>query len=99
MLQAVLMTPGTMPIWNVILLGMGIVFLGLICIVILCTIMGKVMTLLGKAEDRPSAPVEEAAAPAVIPNRQELVAAVSCCLAEELGTDVTAIRILSIKKI
>ncbi len=99
MLQAVLMTPGTMPIWNVILLGMGIVFLGLICIVILCTIMGKVMTLLGKAEDRPSAPVEEATAPAVIPNRQELVAAVSCCLAEELGTDVTAIRILSIKKI
>ena len=34
-----------------------------------------------------------------IPNRQELIAAVSVALAEELGTDVSGIRILSFKKI
>ena len=38
-----------------------------------------------------------AAAPDAIPNRQELIAAISAALAEELGTDVSAIRILSFK--
>ena len=32
-------------------------------------------------------------------NREELVAAISAALAEELGTDITGIRILSIKKL
>jgi Na+-transporting methylmalonyl-CoA/oxaloacetate decarboxylase gamma subunit len=34
-----------------------------------------------------------------IANRQELVAAISVALAEELGKDVSAIRILSLKKV
>ena len=38
-----------------------------------------------------------AAAPAV--NQQELIAAVSAAIAEERGTDITGIRILSIKKL
>ncbi len=104
MMNAVLMTPGTMPIMNVVFLGIGIVFLGLICIVILCVLMGKVVRLLEKREAPAAAPAPTAAAPAApapaaIPNRQELVAAISCCLAEELGTDVSAIRIVSLKKI
>ena len=47
----------------------------------------------------------ESAAPAVaapvqtIENRQQIIAAVSAAVAEELGTDVSAIRILSFKKI
>ena len=45
-----------------------------------------------------AAPVAAPAAD-VIPNRGELVAAVSAALAEELGTDVTAIRIVSIKRV
>lgn len=107
MSNAALMTPGTMPIMNVVLLGLGIVFVGLICIVILCVLMGKVVRLLEKREapDVPAAPVApvtpavSAAPVAEIPNRQELVAAISCCLAEELGTDVSAIRIVSLKKV
>lgn len=43
--------------------------------------------------------VQAAPAAEVIPNRGELVAAVSAALAEELGTDVSAIRILSIKRV
>lgn len=98
------MIPGTLPIGTVVLLGMGIVFLGLVCIVILCVLMGKVVRLLEKKEES-STPVAQApaasasSAVAEIPNRGELVAAISCCLAEELGTDVSAIRILSLKKI
>lgn len=103
MLNAALMVPGEYNIGVVILLGMGIVFAGLICIVILCVMMGKVVRLLeNKGAPAAAAPVAvaaPAAAPAVIPNRAELVAAISCCLAEELGTDVSAIRIVSLKKV
>ena len=38
-------------------------------------------------------------APAPIENRGEIIAAVSAALAEEMGTDISAIRILSFKKI
>ena len=34
-----------------------------------------------------------------VENRQEIIAAVSAVVAEELGTDISAIRILSFKKI
>lgn len=100
MLNAALMVPGEYNVGVVILLGMGIVFAGLICIVILCTIMGKVVQMFKKEAPAATAPVAAApAAPAAIPNRSELVAAISCCLAEELGTDVSAIRIVSLKKV
>ena len=103
MLNAALMVPGNYNMGVVILLGMGIVFAGLVCIVILCVLTGKVVRLLEKKEapaaTAPVAAVAPAAAPAAIPNRSELVAAISCCLAEELGTDVSAIRIVSLKKV
>lgn len=34
-----------------------------------------------------------------IENRQEIIAAVSAAIAEELGTDISALRIISFKKI
>ena len=37
-------------------------------------------------------------AEAPIPNRQELIAAVSAAIAEEAGTDISKIRILSVAK-
>lgn len=92
------------PTWFVCAMGMGIVFIGLICLIVLIKILGKVSELVASKETAP-APVATAAAPAaapaadVIPNRGELVAAVSAALAEELGTDVTAIRIVSIKRV
>ena len=88
----------------VCLMGMGTVFIGLICIVFLCQAMSaiikhfekgpEVMTLSAK---QVSGQASETSAP--IENRQELVAAISAVLAEELGEEVTALRILSIKKI
>lgn len=83
----------------VCLMGMGTVFFGLICLIVLTTLMGKI---LGAA--KPAAPAAApapavAAAAAPEPNRQELVAAVSAAIAEELGTDITGIRILSMKKL
>lgn len=67
--------------------------------------MSAVCSLTAKKENTESA--SNASVPAVvapvaaqpIQNRQEIIAAVSAALAEELGTDVSAIRILSFKKI
>lgn len=83
----------------VCLMGMGVTFIGLICLIVLTMIMGKIVGLKKDSAPAPQpAPVPAPAANA-IPNRQELIAAVSAVLAEELGTDVSAIRILSFKKI
>ncbi len=94
---------GTMPVGNVVLLGLGVVFVGLISIVVLCSLMGGIVRLFSREKEVhvPVAPASAApvAVPAAIPNRGELVAAIACAVAEELGADVNAIRIVSLKKI
>ena len=81
-------------------MGVGIVFLGLICIVIILGLMSAVVKLLAKNE--PNEPVKAVPAaapqPAVIANKGEFAAAVAAAIAEELGTDVSGIRILSITR-
>lgn len=94
----------------VCLMGMGTVFFGLTCLIILTMIMGRICGRGGKQDASapiPAAPAAAPVAPAAAPvvsaapevDQQELVAAVSAALAEELGTDITGIRILSIKKL
>ncbi len=84
----------------VCLMGMGVTFVGLICLIVLSSIMSKIVS---KSAPAPAVAPAAAAAPApaanAIPNRQEIIAAVSVALAEELGEDVSAIRILSFKKV
>ena len=81
----------------VCLMGMGTVFFGLICLIVLTMVMGKIV---GGHAAPAAAPAAIPAAPAAAePNRQELVAAVSAAIAEELGTDITGIRIISMKKL
>lgn len=88
--------------WLVVVMGISIVFIGLICIIFIITIMGAIINAATKNQKAP-APAAQAAAPAPvsteIPNRAEFVAAVSAVIAEELGTDITKIRIESIKKL
>lgn len=77
-------------------MGVGTVFVGLICLIIICSVIGAFYRIgTKKKEVAPVAP----AAPAVIENKQEILAAVSAAIAEELGTDVSAIRITSFKKL
>lgn len=89
----------------VVVMGIGTVFVGLICIIILCKILGVCCQLLAKKETNelpaptPKAPVATAPTPAVIPNRRETVAAIAAAIAEDLGTDVSAIRIVSIEQL
>lgn len=84
--------------WFVVCMGVGTVFVGLICIILLCKIMSLFFRNTGKAENAPvsAAPT---AAPAVIENRQEIIAAVTAAAAEDMGKDVSAIRVVSFKKL
>ena len=79
--------------------GFGLVFVGLICIIAICSIMGA---LCKKLIQEKKAPAEKQAAPAAngtIENKGEFVAAVAAAIAEETGKDVKGIRIHSIKKL
>lgn len=88
----------------VVLMGMGTVFFGLICIIFLSMIMSAICKRLGgKTAAAAPAPAETVAVPAVqnapIQNRQAMIAAISAAIAEDLGTDVSAIRIRSLKHV
>ena len=82
-------------LWFVCLMGMGTVFFGLVCIIILTKLMSAVLGK--KPAPAPSASRSADALPQTV--TPELVAAVSAALAEELGTDITGIRIISMKKV
>lgn len=81
----------------VVAMGLITVFFGLIVLIVICELMGAICKRTVKTPEAAQAAPAPAAAP--IANRQELVAAVSAAIAEEMGTDVSAIRILSLKKV
>ena len=81
----------------VCLMGMGTVFFGLICLVALSTLMSAALRSVGKQPAIPAPPVPAPAAPAAGTVTPELIAAVSAAVAEDLGTNITGIRIKSIK--
>ncbi len=87
----------------VVFMGLGIVFLGLISIIILCKIVGLFCQVFDsskyKRSSTPSKTTISDSTKDTIPNRQEMIAAVSAAIAEYSGTDVSAIRIHSIKKL
>lgn len=91
--------------WFVVVMGMVTVLLGLICIIVLCWLMGVICTRFGGEESASAAAPQPAAAPvavapsATIPNRGELIAAVTAAIAEELGTDVSALRVTSFRRV
>lgn len=89
----------TVPDWMVVVMGLATVFVALIALIVICKVMGA---LVGNKTEAPVAkPVAAApaapAAPEVLP--QQTVAAIAAAIAENMGTDVSKIRILSIKKI
>lgn len=85
----------------VILMGVGIVFIGLVCIILLTMAMSAVCRSMGDKTPvpAPAAPAAPAARTEAIPNRQAMIAAIAVAVAEEMGTDPAGIRILSVKKL
>ena len=89
----------------VCLMGVGTVFVGLICIIILVSIMSSIVRKTDKSLKTGSEKnAQQDAAGATSRNlvenvTPEMIAAVSAVIAEEMGTDVSALRILSLKKV
>ena len=81
--------------WFVVVMGVATVFVALILIIGLCCLLALICKDRGNKKEAVSAPASEE----TIPNRAEFVAAVSAAIAEFSGTDASAIRILSIKKL
>ena len=81
----------------VTLMGIGTVFFGLVCIIVLTTIMGAVL----KSNAKPApAPAAAPAAPAVnTAKEQEILAAVIAAVTEDLGPSASRMQITSINKI
>ena len=90
-----------MPSWFVCVMGMGTVFIGLIFLILLCTVMGIIFKAIGSKEaeaPKATAPVV-ASTNAPIQNKQEIIAGTCAVIAEELGTDVSNIRVVSFKRV
>ena len=87
----------------VVLMGIGTVFFGLICIIFLSMAMSAICRSMGGAPvPAPAVPSPAPAVPApgaAIPNRQAMIAAIAAAIAEAEGTDLAGIRILSVKKL
>ena len=83
------------------LLGLGIVFIGLIALILIIRIMGAIMRAVGKkkpeAEPEAAAPTVQKAEPEG--DLGEIKAAVAAALATMLGDSVKGIRIVSFKKL
>lgn len=87
----------------VTLMGIGTVFFGLICIIVLTTVMGSVL----KSKSKPAAPAPTAAPKAAAPaapavntaKEQEILAAVIAAVTEDLGPSASRMQITGINKI
>ena len=81
------------------LLGLGIVFIGLIVLILIIKVMGFVMRR-AQAKKLQPAPESSPAASETVPegDRGEIIAAVSAAIATVLGESVSGIRIVSFKK-
>ena len=85
----------------VVLMGLGTVFAGLLCIILLVSLMSWVCTrtTAPKAAPKAAAAPAAVAAPAAGTVTPSMMAAVAAAIAEDMGTDVSAIRIVSMKKV
>ena len=81
--------------------GIAVVFSGLVILIGLVYLMNLLCDKLvkEKAPKKAPAPAPVSAQSTEIPNREEIVAAVIAAVAEEEGTDISAIRVLSFKKV
>ena len=84
-------------------LGIMVVFVGLACLIGIISLMNASVARKNplKAQNEKSSEKSQVPTPAAAPieNRGEIIAAVCAAVAEENGTDVSAIRVISFKKI
>lgn len=92
------------PTWLVCILGVSVVFVGLISLIAILYTMNFIIGKGKKAEKTNANAPTVVATPVQTPvttieNRREIIAAVCAAVAEEEGTDISAIRVISFKKL
>lgn len=88
----------------VCLMGILTVFIGLVCIIVLVSVMSAIVNktdkVMSKAvKETPGTAVATLGSSKTQEVTPELIAAISAVIAEEMGTDVSAIRITSLKRV
>ncbi len=88
----------------VVVMGLGTVFIGLVCIVAICMLMSLVIKAFSKdsgATTTVTAPVPTGAKSAALDpkTKAEIIAGACACIAEELGEDASNIKVVSFKQI
>ena len=83
----------------VCLMGLGIVFVGLLCLIALVSLMGRIFGRKDQVQQDALPAGKAAAAPLHKEKKEELLAAVTAAIAEDMHTDVSAVRIVSIKRV
>ena len=83
----------------VVCMGVGTVFLGLVLIILICKTVGFFCKIFVKSE-KPKAPdLPKVSNELSGAKRQEIIAAVTAACAEEMGTDISALRVVSFRKL
>ena len=93
--------------WPIVcIIGIVVVFLGLAIIIGLVELMTLICNKLldggkkgAKKQEAPKVSVAQPTTPVAVENRGEIIAAVCAAVAEEEGTDISAIRVVSFKKV
>ena len=94
----------------VCVMGMGTVFIGLICIVLICKLLSLVLRLVEKTDNASNSmaatTASTVAANAAAPQmnlapaeKSAVVAGICACIAEELGTEASNIKVVSFKRV
>lgn len=76
----------------VVCLGMGTVFVGLVCLIAICMVTSLIVRMFEKGKSDMLKEQE-------ISNKQEIVAAVCTVIAEEIGTEAKNIKVISFKRV
>ena len=86
-----------LPVWlSTMILGLGAVFIGLICLILITRLMSIICAKLdAKQKAVPAAP---AAPRAAIADQGAFYAAVASCIASVMGAQVDGLRIVSVKQ-
>ncbi len=91
---------GGIPVWlSTMILGMGTVFTGLFCLILIIHLLGYLCRIFERKTEVVSAPAKSIADVDEIPNRPQFIAAVSAAIATATETDAAGLRIVSVKKV
>ena len=81
--------------WYVVFMGIGTVFVGLICLILICKALGAVLSI---KKNKPEKSDVTNSTP-ITSNKEEILAVIAAAIAASSKTDVKNIRIISVNKV